>query len=399
MSVSDELVWLINQLRNTQSARERLRLLALGWRTLKQLSASDRLAVAKELGFDGGAQLVEELSRRGGVSPSLLLGALRAAEATPSQDVREIVDGLLDPNRRSETVEAIAEGAADWVIDRGSGESEGEPAPAPESPPDEIDAELAEPRSTTLGAVLSSASAAAVEVGRELSDDEEVAGKSPWLRKPSADAVEAPPAIEPQQPVESELPSLPDQAEQQAEESEVVISQSEPPPASTERAELPDETGAEDDSPEPVQVGGDEPPDAQPPAPMPIPESDVGPEIVFDRIAESASLLERLRELELAAAQAGGLSLGRLDELLDSFPTGWARRRALEVLIRAGVPERLDDVLSLIDRLERRSDRMWALTTIALSRDFDSDEADKLLEEAETPTLARRLALRLGRTL
>jgi len=96
MAVSQELVWLINQIRNAPSPRERLRLLALGWRTLRGLSAADRLAVARELGFDGAERLVEQLAKRGGASPSLLL---RALESVASADPEQVNDRIESPSR------------------------------------------------------------------------------------------------------------------------------------------------------------------------------------------------------------------------------------------------------------------------------------------------------------
>ena len=72
MTVSQELVWLINQIRNTPSSRERLRLLALGWRTLRGLSPADRLAVARELGFEGVVVAVENLGDVGATWPPVM---------------------------------------------------------------------------------------------------------------------------------------------------------------------------------------------------------------------------------------------------------------------------------------------------------------------------------------
>ena len=94
MSVPEELVWLIAQLRGTASRRERIRLLARGWRTLRDLSPADRIAVAHELGFDGAESLVEQLSRRGGTSPAAVLELLERAQAGEDFDalVKEYTD-------------------------------------------------------------------------------------------------------------------------------------------------------------------------------------------------------------------------------------------------------------------------------------------------------------------
>jgi hypothetical protein len=377
MSVSDELVWLINQIRNTQSARERLRLLALGWRTLRNLNPTDRLLLAKELGIDGGEHLVEELSRRGGVSPSLLLGALRAAEAAPPERIRDLVRGLLDPDRRTETVETIAEGAADWMIgeatDEGSAELESESEPAP----DPHDA-----RQSTLEAALDAAALDAVEAAQELRD-EELEIELPPEPEPAEEA-EAPPEIEPA----PEPGPEPEEADVSEEPEPVAVELHRVEPPVEEPAQLPEEP------PVPVSkqaVVVEEEPDAEPPAVAPTFERKEFP----TRITDARTVLERLREVDRSAGELAGLDLDHLELLLEGFAPGWARRRTLETLIRAGVPERLEDLLTLIRGLESPADRMWALTAVAARLEIDSDDAARLLEEADTPVLARRLALRM----
>jgi hypothetical protein len=368
MSVSDELVWLINQIRNTQSARERLRLLALGWRTLRNLNATDRLLLAKELGIDGGEQLVEELSRRGGVSPSLLLGALRAAEAAPPERMRDLVRGLLDPDRRTETVETIAEGAAEWMIGEATDEGTGEL---------QLEPDLHGARDTTLEAALD-----AVEAGQELRD-EELEIELPPEPEPAEEA-EAPPEIE----AEAETAHKP---EPEPDLEETAVSE-EPEVAALEvpRPELPDEITPPVPVSEQVVVAEEEP-DEETSAAEPSFERQEIPR----RVADAQTVLERLREVDRAASELAGLDLDRLEELLENFAPGWARRRALDTLIRAGVPERLEDLLKLIRGLGSPADRMWALTTVAAGLELDSEDADRLLEEADTPVLARRLALRM----
>ena len=59
MAVPPELVWLIERLRSTPSRRERVRLLLQGREVVRAMSPQDRLAVARELGFDGAERLVE----------------------------------------------------------------------------------------------------------------------------------------------------------------------------------------------------------------------------------------------------------------------------------------------------------------------------------------------------
>jgi hypothetical protein len=60
---------LLHEMRSTASPIERLKLLARGWRSVRALSADDRRSLARELGFDGAEQMIDQLARRGGLSP------------------------------------------------------------------------------------------------------------------------------------------------------------------------------------------------------------------------------------------------------------------------------------------------------------------------------------------
>ena len=102
MGVSDELLWLLHQMRGTTSPIERLKLLARGWRSVRELSADDRRSLARELGFDGAEQMIDHLARRGGMSPSNLLSVLHRAEETDPATAMDEIRGLIDPERRHE---------------------------------------------------------------------------------------------------------------------------------------------------------------------------------------------------------------------------------------------------------------------------------------------------------
>ena len=122
MSVPEELVWLIAQLRGTASRRERIRLLARGWRTVRDLSPADRIAVAHELGFDGAESLVEQLSRRGGTSHAAVLELLERAEDAGPEQIVTMTQDLTDPEGRRSMGERILTAAKTWVADLDSWE-------------------------------------------------------------------------------------------------------------------------------------------------------------------------------------------------------------------------------------------------------------------------------------
>lgn len=108
------------------------------------------------------------------------------------------------------------------------------------------------------------------------------------------------------------------------------------------------------------------------------------------------ALTARFRLLRRRIGEARRLPAGDLRAVLETFPDGWARRRALVDLIEAGAPERTADVLSLMDALQSPGDRSWCLGTLADARKLSPDERNAVLQAAPTAAGRRRLEMRLG---
>jgi hypothetical protein len=350
MSVSQELVWLLNQLRNTPQPRERLRLLALGWRSLKGLSPTDRLRVARELGFDGAERLVEELSRRGGMSPSKLLGLLRDAETADPNRLRTMVTGLMDPDGRAEIVERLADEAADLLKDDGVIDS------------DEV--------------------TDAKEVGREFREDH--------------DAVERPDEPGSDRPVIVDEDGG-DIGDEPADETDSVVPNAgrstvdvviEP-----EAAHRTEQTTTEERAPE-----TDDGVFGRSSAPVPTrPPASPDVETVLATLAAEASLIRRMAALRESADGLVDLDVADMQRLMAVFPPGWARRRALETVLRAGLPRDLQTAVATIDVLEDSGLRLWALTALADGRSLGDEDKEDLLAAAGSRLVERRLRLRLRR--
>jgi hypothetical protein len=90
------------------------------------------------------------------------------------------------------------------------------------------------------------------------------------------------------------------------------------------------------------------------------------------------------------------MSAAGLGALLETFPDGWARRRALQVLLRAGVPAALEDAFTLVEVLGSERDLLWCLGTLADSREIPQDDREAFLAAANSPAARRRLERRLG---
>ena len=86
-----------------------------------------------------------------------------------------------------------------------------------------------------------------------------------------------------------------------------------------------------------------------------------------------------------------------LRSVVEAFPDGWARRRALVELLRTGVPPALGDALGLVEVLGSERDRLWCLGTLAENRRaLNPQDRETLLAAAPSPTARRRLERQLG---
>ncbi len=352
MAVSQELVWLINQIRNTPLPRERLRLLALGWRTLRGLSPADRIAVARELGFDGAEQLVEQLARRGGASPSLLLQALESLKSADPDRIGDLVRGLTDPDRRADTADGLMDAAADWLeagaVIAGAAEPEGPGAVEPR----EIEEAAIEVKPPPPPPAVAEEEPP-LHVGEEKHAAVEVVE---GVEERTAGHAGAAPTID-----EADAPERPRVADESEKLRETVVD--------------------------------------EPPAPWEgrvVTLSDPDLKSVAATLAAVTALTSRFRVLAERVEDLEGASARQLGEVIELFPSGWARRRAVEVLFRAGIPRSLEAALELVLQLERPSERMWALSTLAACRELNTDERDAVIAAASSPSFRRRLRLRLS---
>jgi len=357
--VSDDLVWLIGQLRTTASRRERLRLLARGWRTVRDLSPTDRLAVAKELGFDGAEQLVEQLSRRGGASPAMVLELLEQAEAASPEEIAAIMRDASNPEGRRSLGERFLNAAKHWVADLESWEDPQTSTDQDSGPTDVEDAEVHD-QPETFTPVMEEA----------LADD----ATGVWEPEFPGEGFEQ----------ESELGA------EDVKEPEGVILPPPPPPPPADS--LPADKEAVDDEQPTKEV--DETPDfVAEPQPSDEPddaeEFDVG--VLLDRLEESSSMVRRLRELREVAFSLAAADRLEVQAVLMVFPDGWARRRALESLFRAGVPRGFETAMTLVDQIEDPAQRAWALSTLAATRSLNQSQIEEILTMPVSPAFRRRM--------
>ena len=145
-------------------------------------------------------------------------------------------------------------------------------------------------------------------------------------------------------------------------------------------------------------------PEEPPPPPQPAAVAPAVPRLepardsaLAAQLAAVPALTLRFRLLRRHLDETTGLSAAGLGAVLETFPDGWARRRALLELLRAGVPDSLDDAFSLIETLASDRDRLWCLGTLADSREIPEGDREAFLAAASSPAARRRLERRLGR--
>lgn len=118
--------------------------------------------------------------------------------------------------------------------------------------------------------------------------------------------------------------------------------------------------------------------------------------VLAGKLTEAPSLTRRFHALRRHLKEAQDLSGEELRPVLEAFPDGWARRRALLELLRAGTPAALQDALGLVEALGSERDRAWCLGALADERPLSARDREALLAAVPTPAARRRLEGRLG---
>ncbi len=333
---------LTKDLRSAGTQLDQLKVLIRRWNTLRDLSAGERKQLALELGWDSAEALVEKLGQRGGLSPSKLFKAVREAERNQPGALAEIFSGLRDPGRRKE--------AAD--------------------------------RGLTM----------AQEVVRSLHQVSDAKQKARVAPPPKKVIPPPPPGPETDAAVEAEP------------QSELA-----PPPRPIALETVPAEVVApEQDEEEPVaEPAPRAAPEPSPPAPAEPPQPDLWAQQAkraSDRLAApvretdwrpaaappATTLMRRFRDLAQLPDQ---LEKDAARRVLEQFPEGWSRRRALTRLLAAGKVGDAETVAGLIAMLPRESDRFWcAATWLDAGQGRDLEALRSCLSDRSWKRLAARPA-------
>ena len=173
-----------------------------------------------------------------------------------------------------------------------------------------------------------------------------------------------------------------------------------PPPAPVAMTAAPEPLSPPPPAPAPppaVAPPAPEPPTVQA-APPARPEPPVRPPAespLVGRLAEASSLTARFQVLRRGMAETRGLSGEALRPVIEAFPDGWARRRALLELLRSGSPIAFRDALGLVETLGSERDRAWCLGALAEDRILAGPDREALLAAVPSPAARRRMERRV----
>jgi hypothetical protein len=364
MNSQQKLTALVHELQHARSPLAQARVLARAWRTVRELGPTDRRLLARHAGFEGAEDILEGLSaREGGLAPAMLLRVLANARGTDGSTVSELLAAVRDPQRRDEAISLGADLASELLAD-----------PEADDDPEEI-----------------------VEAIEDLQAVEE-----PIIETPE-EALAALNALEPDPDRETEIEEIP-------------VSES----VSSSTPEIDD---ARKVDPEPVlPEDPDLPPPPPPPMvdwsrwhsategrrPAPAPREAVRPAVadsgarriearaVMGAMGAEQSVFSQLRVLRRELSRFAESSTDTLRDLMETFPDGWARRRALCALLENGIPADARNALALVSCLGREFDRRWCLFFLARKGDLSGANLSRALEMVGSEFSKRRLAAIAG---
>lgn len=361
---------LLHELQHANSPLAQARILARAWRTVRELSPTDRRLLARHAGFEGAEQILEGLSeRKGGLAPAMLLQALANARDTDGRAVSELLASLRDPRHRDEAISMGADLAFDFLGERetaGVREKVGEALVELQAVEASI-VESAQEGAADRDAPESEAadlegSTAPETVSEESGASDPKPEPDPEATTDAASETEPEPDVAPDPILEPERPSR-------------------SPVVDWSRWDRPLEGSSSEGIRQPEQR---------------TPVSDLGPRrfearAIMEAMGAAPSPLSQLTVLRREVSGFKGSSLATLCELVESFADGWARRRAVCALLEEGIPADAGDALEVVSRLGREVDRRWCLGLLARRRKLRGAVLHRALDLVDSKYAKRRL--------
>jgi hypothetical protein len=362
---------LLFELQTARSPLQQAKTMARAWRTIRELSPTDRKLLARHAGFSGAEEMLEGLAtKRGWLAPAALLGALSKARDHDGTSVSAVVAGLRNPEQRVETLARGLGAAADIFLDDGDSESNDTDAELElASALDELQSvqvqvdETPEEAQASLTAIEIPEQQTSDEDGAEASDHDENQGEY-------GEEFEPEPEDEPTLEVVPKPPPPPPHQKPRRADSvdwkrwEISVAPARPAPGVTSEG--------------PSPTSRDTLPTFDAPA-------------VLAALGAQSTIGSQLSVLRRELAGFSGSSLSTLRQVVDAFPDGWARRRAIAALLEAGIPSHPSEALGLVRCLAREFDRRWCLGILARRGCLRGGLLVQALEMVTSPAGRRRI--------
>lgn len=358
MTAKETLENLIADLRRSTSGVEQLKIIAQAWSTVRKLSRKERVELATHVGLEEAKTLLERFGQPGGVSPARLAEAVLKAERAHPGELNRLLSDLRDSEKRAGALrESVRLAEAALVgVEESTSKPEAE-APAPTSLPKPVLKEAADRR------------------------DAPPVPPVPAPKKIDQTAKTGPPP--------ATVPALSQPVLKTRPEPAAPPSPSEKEPLDSRPSEEPTEEFAEQPTPKPAARAAPSTPAIQTP-PKPSRPS-AGPDLALD---SEPTLMGRFRRLNRMARQ-GLAAQAKVETILQAFPAGWPRRRALAALIRTGALTDVDRFLDAVAQFENPRDEFWCVSALAQSRNLTPQEQEKLLSGVSHNS-SRRLLKRIS---
>lgn len=352
---SPDVLAILERLSHARSNWERAQLLFQSWRRVRSLSPEQREQLALHAGVDGAELLIEHLARHSGKkTPPELPAALRSLEQEDPRKLARLVESLRAPgtfqNQQviSDAAQRIGSRMLDAAAQAHQPPTAGGPAAmaaAPPVAPAPLFGDAPWPPGSSTHTAAATPSEPALAPSDHPSSTSLPGASLPSTSPQIPSARSSKPAPAPGAPAPTETPTVP---------ATPVARPRAPQPALHDGwARLQRRPATPDDAPRDDEASGV----SMGSIPMESPDS-AAPGSLAARLRSEAQLLRRFRLLHESAEQLGGLDDEGCERVIESFPPGWARRRALSAVIDAGAlrdPQRAERAVARVESASFRS--------------------------------------------
>jgi hypothetical protein len=367
------VVSLLGAMRKASSPLAKAKLLALTVRVVHQLSGAERRELVTRLGVDKADWFADRLGEESNETTAEVMRELiRQAGKTDPGKWQELAAKLRDPEERRQL---LAEGLE--MLDELPGDEEGGAEAAQPPPPPVVQSGPSEELPSTLS----------LEPPAPTKPPSEAKSSPPQATGP------AKPAAAPQTPTEIPKKTAPPVAKPSTRRPARFAepARATPPPTPSKRAPKVGKAAVDRRRGPRVAARPAETRTAKGRA-----LAEALSKALVEELEQTPSLMRRFRLLREKAVETREWSPEALRVLVELFPDGWARRRALVTLLAAGAPADFEAALGLVtETLESPTDRRWCLGSLAAGRPLTPRQREALLAGLESPAWRRRLSKRL----